>query len=50
MDGSMTRPFFVSFRVKWRWGPVDREPVLPVIPIGVPGRTLVPLAMRDWER
>ena len=36
MDGSMARPFFVSFRVKWRWGPVDREPLLPVIPMGMP--------------
>ena len=39
MDGSMARPFFVSFRVKWRWGPVDREPLLPVIAMGVPGLT-----------
>ena len=37
MDGSMARPFFVSFRVKWRWGPVDREPLLPVIPMGCAG-------------
>ena len=35
MDGSMARPFFVSFRVKWRCGPVEREPLLPVIPMGV---------------
>ena len=38
MDGSMARPFFVSFRVKWRWGPVLR-PLLPVIAMGVLGRT-----------
>ena len=50
MDGSMARPFFVSFRVKWRCGPVEREPLLPVIPMGVPGLTWVPLVTRDWER
>ena len=35
----MARPFFVSFRVKCRWGPVDRELLLPVIAMGMPGRT-----------
>ena len=50
MDGSMARPFFVSFRVKWRCGPVEREPLLPVIAMGVPGRTWEPLVTRDWER
>ena len=48
----MTRPFFVSFRVRWRWGPVDREPLLPVIPMGVPGRTWVPgvtVALERWQ-
>ena len=52
MDGSMTRPFFVSFRVRWRWGPVEREPLLPVIAMGVPGRTWVPgvtVALERWQ-
>ena len=50
MDGSMARPFFVSFRVRWRCGPVEREPLLPVIAMGVPGLTCEPLVTRDWER
>ena len=46
MDGSMARPFFVSLSVRCRWGPVPR-PLLPVIAMGVPGRTWMPLVTRD---
>ena len=46
MDGSMARPFFVSLSVRCRWGPVPR-PLLPVIAMGVPRRTWMPLVTRD---
>ena len=49
-EGSSVLPFFLSFKVKWRCGPVEREPLLPVIPMGVPGLTWEPLVTRDWER
>ena len=47
MDGSMACPFFVSLSVRCRWGPVPR-PLLPVIAMGVPGRTWMPLVTRHF--